>query len=91
MFPGVFPISDEPLSTYGVVTENGEIFGFGFTIDKSLPLSSVIDSSSEINLIIEQSEEFGVIINRQTTKIVEVERQQEFTLIIDEHNTWDLS
>lgn len=91
MFPGAFAISDEPLSTYGVVTENGEIFDFAFIIDQSLPVSAVIDPQSAISLIIEQTEDFSVIINREINKTVKVERQQEFTLVIDENNTWDLS
>jgi hypothetical protein len=83
--------SELPISTSPQQESSGEEFGYEFTIDEFFEISGDIDGTKSFSLYICENPSFSVTIVREVSNLLELEQQQEFTLRIDDDNTWNLS
>lgn len=60
MFPGRFPLSDEPLSSDGIPEENGDVIDNKFVIDQVYPTDGIIDQEEAVNLTVTLESTFNL-------------------------------
>jgi hypothetical protein len=82
--------SELPISTSKDQQPNGEIFDFGFTIDQNYGIQMTVDPENIMQLDIQQAGELSIDITQRFAGIFKVDQQINFTLEIDENNTWSL-
>lgn len=83
--------SELPISTSPQQETSGEEFDYEFIIDQFFDVSGGIDGVQNFNLDICENPSFSVRILSVLSNSLEIEQQQEFTLTIDDENTWNLS
>jgi hypothetical protein len=60
MFPGRFPLSDEPLSSDNTPEENGDIIDNEFIIDQIYSTDGVVDQEKTVNLTVTLESTFNL-------------------------------
>ena len=81
MFPGRFPLSDEPLSSDGIPQQNGDVLSKSFIIDQVYPTDESIDKQRTVELVVDLESDFGVYnIDKEVTLELSVDIKSNFSL-----------
>ncbi len=83
--------SELPISTSKEQEQNGECFEYNFLLDEALQLSLEVQAVKSLTLSICKIPSFGVDITEVLDNGLSINSQFNFTLSIDERNTWNLS
>ena len=83
--------SELPLSTTKQQEPNGAVFDIDFLIDQILINGTDIDTQKRFNLKMDTKFNFNLDVAASLSNVFFIDQQREFTLEIDENNTWDLS